>query len=139
VSGSSPTAGHARAADYFADTVTAATHLLDHERALSDRLEALSLAAGAGRCFCTWLRFAALACPTDIGSAETDLFLHPIDCFHEFYLQIKHDVLAFYLRLLSCLATLAEHFLKLTEDISPLASLRSPELLREALEAAKSS
>lgn len=102
------------------NSVTVPADLLNHERSLSDGLEALASATTAGRSRSAWLRLRALARSTDIGAAEIDNLGSAIDSVHELDVNIDHDVLAFGLHLLSATGTLfpTKHSFKFLEDVS---------------------
>ena len=140
--GATPTAGCAGISDYLTDTVTVATHLLDHKRPLSDGLKALTSTATAGRGRRARLRLATLAGNADIGAPEVDNFLGAIHCVHKFYFEVEHNVLAFTLCLLLAATLLStKHLLELVENVTKgltLASLSPLKLVREAYKTGES-
>ena len=133
----STTASHARVPYYLSCSITCTAYLLDHERTLSNRYEALATASAASRCRCAWFRTRSFTCSTNVSSSKCHNFLGTIDSLHKVDLKIEYNVLTFSLSLCSsCILLSTEHLLKLFENVTEwaasrtaAASLRPPELV----------
>ena len=135
---------HARVTNHSASSITCTTDLLDHEGTLSNRDETLATTCAARRCRCSRFGSCTLAGSTGLCATKGHHFLSPIHGIHEVHLHINNDVLSLCLGLGPPSVLLSrEHLLKLLKYVSKgtasgaCTTLRSPELVREALEACK--
>ena len=129
--------------DDGASSVAVAADLLDHKWALPDGHEACAAAGAALGLTGAGLRPCALAGSADLGAAEGNALLSPVDSVHEVNLALDDDVFPLLRTEASALTALAlptatEKLLKLLENVAEAIlapATASAKLILEAFEA----